>query len=59
MNLVGGIMIDGFASLRESDDARDEDKKGQCYICSMTKANVQYYHNIDGKDRSNLQQAYS
>ena len=58
-NLVGGIMIDGFASLRAQDDERDEDKKGQCYICSMTKANVQYYHNIDGKDRSNLQQAYS
>ena len=41
--LVGGIMIDSFAGLREEDDERDEDKKGQCYICSMTRANV----NID------------
>ena len=43
-NLVGGIMIDGFARLRAEDDERDTDKKGLCYICSMTKANVHYFY---------------
>ena len=38
--LVGGIMIDSFAGLRAEDEERNSDKKGQCYICSMTKANV-------------------
>lgn len=58
MNLVGGIMIDGFASLRESDDARDEDKKGQCYICSKTKANVMIILIVDVKRGLNIYQAY-
>ena len=40
MNLVGGIMVDAFTGLREEDEYRNNDKKGQCYICSMTKANV-------------------
>ena len=39
-NLVGGIMIDGYSALIAEDDERDSDKKGNCYICSMTKANV-------------------
>jgi hypothetical protein len=39
-NLVGGIMIDGYTGLSAADSERDEDKKGKCYICSMTKANV-------------------
>lgn len=34
-NLVGGIMIDAYTSLTADDKARDEDKKGKCYICSM------------------------
>lgn len=34
-NLVSGIMIDGFGSLKEADAERDEDKYNKCYICSM------------------------
>ena len=41
-NLVGGIMIDGYSALIAEDDEREEDKKGKCYICSKTKANVYF-----------------
>ena len=51
MNLVSGIMVDAFTELRGQDDARDTDKKGQCYICEMTKADVQILIIIDVKDR--------
>lgn len=39
-NLVSGIMLDAFAELKSQDKDRDEDKKGQCYICSMTVQDV-------------------
>ena len=39
-SLVGGIMIDAFSELSENDTNRDEDKKGFCYICSMSQPNV-------------------
>ena len=39
-NIVGGIMIDAFSSLKEEDSERDDDKKGKCYICGMDKAAV-------------------
>lgn len=42
-NIVGGIMIDSFSSLKEEDCARDEDKKNFCYICGMDKPSVQFY----------------
>jgi hypothetical protein len=34
-NLVSGIMIDGFGSLREADAERDADKYNVCYICAL------------------------
>lgn len=42
-SLVGGIMIDAFSELKENDDNRDEDKKGFCYICSMSQSNVHFF----------------
>lgn len=39
-NLVGGIMIDAFAELKDNDTARDEDKHGKCYICAMEVSDV-------------------
>jgi hypothetical protein len=39
-NIVGGIMIDAFSELKESDEARDEDKSNLCYICGMDKPAV-------------------
>lgn len=41
-NLVGGIMIDAFAELKDKDATRDEDKEGMCYICSITRSDVIY-----------------
>jgi hypothetical protein len=41
-NLVGGIMIDAYGGLIYADKTREEDKKGKCYICSMSKSNVIY-----------------
>jgi len=34
-NMISGIMIDSFGSLKEADAERDNDKKNNCYICSM------------------------
>lgn len=39
-NIVGGIMIDAFGSLKEEDGARDEDKSTYCYITGMDKTSV-------------------
>lgn len=39
-NLVSGIMIDGFGALKEADQAREDDKKLNCYICSLGKSDV-------------------
>lgn len=39
-NLISGILIDGFGSLKEADAERNDDKSKMCYICAMTKANV-------------------
>ena len=36
-NLIGGVMIDKFQSLREDDDRITEDKKTKCYICNDVK----------------------
>ena len=41
-NIVGGIMIDSFSSLKEEDSARDEDKKNFCYICGMYMRSVNF-----------------
>ena len=57
-NLVGGIIIDCYSALVAEDDNRESDKKGQCYICSMSKANVIFTIAIDIKVRNNLHQAH-
>ena len=41
-SIVGGIMIDAFSELKEEDSARDEDKSNFCYICGMSKPDVNY-----------------
>ena len=40
MNLIGGVMIDTFSSLRSADDSMAEDKKNRCYICNKVKEKV-------------------
>jgi hypothetical protein len=56
--LVGGIIIDGFMGLKEEDANRDEDKKNNCYICSMTKPDVIYLFILDVKNRYNFQETH-
>jgi len=41
--MISGIMIDGFSSLKEAHAERLNDKKNNCYICSMTKPDVLCY----------------
>ena len=41
--LVAGMIIDSFMGLKESDNARDLDKKNNCYICAMSKPDVIFY----------------
>lgn len=36
-NIVSGLMLDAFSSLREEADNRDSDKENNCYICNMTR----------------------
>ena len=38
--LTASLMIDGYASLKEEDSIRDEDKTTLCYICAMSKPDV-------------------
>jgi hypothetical protein len=40
-NIVGGLMLDAFSSLREEADALESDKKNQCYICGMDREAVE------------------
>lgn len=36
-------MIDGFGALKEADQAREDDKKLNCYICALGKSDVHFY----------------
>ncbi len=39
-NIISGIMLDAFASLREQNDNLVADKKNQCYICNITREDL-------------------
>ncbi len=49
-NIVGGIMMDAFAGLKEKDEFRNEDKENNCYICGMNKPDVIFVLISDGKE---------
>ena len=36
-NIVSGIMLDAFSSLREEADSLVNDKKNKCYICDISR----------------------
>ena len=38
LNIVFGIIIDTFASLREADKAKEEDMTNVCFICSIERS---------------------
>lgn len=37
-NIISGIMLDAFGSLREKNGALQEDKENFCYICNVERA---------------------
>lgn len=58
-NIVGGIIIDAFAELKEQDQERDDDKKDNCYVCAMTKSDVIISFNVDRNFTFHFRKAYS
>ena len=40
-NLISGVMLDAFGELKSQDSERDEDKEGVCYICGITRVNIE------------------
>jgi hypothetical protein len=36
-NIVSGLMLDAFSSLREESEARANDKENFCYICNISR----------------------
>lgn len=36
-NIVSGLMLDAFSSLREESEARADDKENLCYICNISR----------------------
>ena len=40
-NIVSGLMLDAFSSLREAADELDNDKKNKCYICDISRESLE------------------
>lgn len=36
-NIISGIMLDAFGSLREKNDDLNSDKSNTCYICNIPR----------------------
>jgi len=36
-NIISGIMLDAFGSLRDQTNALQYDKDNMCYICNVTR----------------------
>lgn len=41
LNLIGGIIIDTFGDLRDELNNRDQDEKTICFICGLTKWQIE------------------
>jgi|266.fasta.fasta_contig_21_6118322_length_611_multi_3_in_0_out_0_1 inositol 1,4,5-triphosphate receptor type 1 len=41
LNLIAGIIIDTFGELRDELNMRDKDSKTVCFICGLTKWQVE------------------
>ena len=39
-NIISGIMLGAFGTLREKKEALDEDKSNNCYICNMNRDDI-------------------
>ncbi len=40
-NIVGGVLIDTFAELRQKGAEIEQDKKGKCFICGIEKETLE------------------
>ena len=40
-NIVGGVLIDTFAELRQKGDEIEQDKKGKCFVCGIEKETLE------------------
>jgi hypothetical protein len=40
-SIVSSLMLDAFSSLREEQEARQEDKENKCYICDVTRETLE------------------
>lgn len=40
-NIVSGIILGAFAILREKKDALDDDKQNNCFICNMSRDDIE------------------
>lgn len=40
-NITSGLMLDAFSSLRDKKNEIDSDKKNTCYICGMTRSDIE------------------
>ena len=40
-NIISGLMLDAFASLREITEALDDDKSNYCYMCNMKREKME------------------
>ncbi len=40
-NITSGLMLDAFSSLRDKKNEIDSDKKNNCFICGMTRSDIE------------------
>lgn len=53
-NIISGIMLDAFSSLRDMTNELEKDKKNKCYICeidreTLEKRRIPFSEHINGK----------
>ena len=40
-NIITGLLVDGFGNLRESDAARSDMQKNECFVCGFTRTDYE------------------
>lgn len=43
MNMINGIIISTFSTLREEDEKKENDKLNKCFICSLSRIQFEKY----------------
>jgi len=50
-NIITGLLVDGFGSLRESDAARIDLQKNECFVCGFTRTDYEDSPNLPDNDK--------